>query len=428
MSTTLMPLRPGSLAYTHALPNHAIDGDVWFDPTSFNNPQLGTYAYNGFFHEIGHALGLKHGHESKYGNDTVLAADRDSHEFSIMTYHSYIGSTENGNTNAEGHYSQTFMMWDIAALQHMYGADYTTQSGNTTYRFNPATGEMKINDVSQGVPFDNVIFRTIWDGGGTDTYDFSLYGGERELKIDLEPGGWCDVDRDSPFQAANLGGGPNDGYACGQVFNALLDKNDPRSLIENAIGGAGADIIDGNQNNNRLSGSHGDDTLHGDAGNDRLSGDHGDDRLHGDAGNDTLSGGPGADAFTLSDGNDTITDFTPGTRLLIDFEGLGQAEGIPSGYNSLIWNNFGSVNDTTSFPGSGYERVINSGVGVGYIASENPASFTSTADFDLVNGYFAAAWNKRVLSKQWGGEFCRCSINVIGGKQRDGRINHGDRF
>jgi hypothetical protein len=34
----------------------------------------------------------------------------------------------------------------------------------------------------------------------------------------------------------------------------------------------------------------------------------------------------------------------------------------------------------------------------------------------------------RVLSKQWRGEFCRCSINVIGGKQREGRINHGDRF
>src|SRR3954465_5719924 len=33
-----------------------------------------------------------------------------------------------------------------------------------------------------------------------------------------------------------------------------------------------------------------------------------------------------------------------------------------------------------------------------------------------------------VLSKQWQGEFCRCSINVVGGKQRDGGIDHLERF
>src|SRR5688500_4439304 len=34
----------------------------------------------------------------------------------------------------------------------------------------------------------------------------------------------------------------------------------------------------------------------------------------------------------------------------------------------------------------------------------------------------------RVLSKQWQGEFCRCSINVVGGKQRDGGVDHLERF
>jgi len=35
---------------------------------------------------------------------------------------------------------------------------------------------------------------------------------------------------------------------------------------------------------------------------------------------------------------------------------------------------------------------------------------------------------KRVLSKQWQGEFCRCSINVVGGKQCDGGVDHLERF
>src|SRR4051794_11099213 len=34
----------------------------------------------------------------------------------------------------------------------------------------------------------------------------------------------------------------------------------------------------------------------------------------------------------------------------------------------------------------------------------------------------------RVLSKQWQGEFCRCSIDVIGGKQCDGSVDHLKRF
>ena len=34
----------------------------------------------------------------------------------------------------------------------------------------------------------------------------------------------------------------------------------------------------------------------------------------------------------------------------------------------------------------------------------------------------------RVLSRQWQREFCRCSINVVGGKQCDGCVDHLERF
>jgi hypothetical protein len=38
------------------------------------------------------------------------------------------------------------------------------------------------------------------------------------------------------------------------------------------------------------------------------------------------------------------------------------------------------------------------------------------------------AIERRVLSKQWQGEFCRCSIDVVGGKQCDGGVDHVERF
>ena len=87
----------------------------------------------------------------------------------------------------------------------------------------------------------NRIFATIWDGGGIDTYDLSRYKGG--LDIDLAPGGCSTF---SAAQCADLGGGPNGGLARGNIFNALQYRHDPRSLIENAIGGQGNDSIAGN--------------------------------------------------------------------------------------------------------------------------------------------------------------------------------------
>ncbi|NJM29667.1 MAG: hypothetical protein HC855_05815, partial [Rhizobiales bacterium] len=163
----------------------------------------------------------------------------------------------------------------------------------TTYRFDPVTGETFINGVGQGVARNeantnsNVIFRTIWDGGGIDTYDFSAYDANRQLVIDLNPGRWTDVDADSSFQAADLNIlAPGTRMARGQVFNALLFNGDLRSIIENAIGGAGNDTITGNAAAN---------TLIGNAGNDTLIGNDGNDRFEGGTGADTLNGGAGID-------------------------------------------------------------------------------------------------------------------------------------
>src|SRR5258705_10963834 len=48
-------------------------GDAWFGNSSnYNNPVKGNYAYLTFLHELGHALGLKHGQDtSTYGAMTV---------------------------------------------------------------------------------------------------------------------------------------------------------------------------------------------------------------------------------------------------------------------------------------------------------------------------------------------------------------------
>jgi serralysin len=287
-------------------------GDSWYNNSSghYDNPVKGNYAYATFLHETGHALGLEHPHD-----ENVMPVDRDSLEYSVMSYRSFVGKPLGGGyTNETWGYPQSLMMYDIAALQHLYGANYGTNSGNTTYSWSPTTGEMFINGVGQGAPGGNRIFLTVWDGGGVDTYDFSNYS--TDLDVDLRPGQWTTT---SAEQLAKL---HYDGsqVATGNIANALLYNGDPRSLIENARGGSGDDVIIGNAADNVIWGGDGNDTLYGGAGNDRLIGDAGNDVLHGGPGNDILAGGTGNDTLFGGDGDDTLFG-GPGNDRLIGGDG-----------------------------------------------------------------------------------------------------------
>ena len=283
-------------------------GDAWFNKSTgdYDMPVRGNYAYATILHETGHALGLEHAHEAY-----VMPEDRDSMEFTVMSYRSYVGaSLTQGYSNETGGYAQSLMMYDIAALQHMYGADFSTHNEDTTYTWSLTTGEAFINGVGQGAPVANRVFETIWDGGGNDTFDFSNYG--TNLKVDLRPGSWSVL---SQTQLADLGDGH---YARGNVFNALQYHGDTRSLIENAVGGSGDNKMLGNDASNKLWGG---------SGNDNLSGGKGHDELRGGTGNDILTGGRGNDAFVFdtalnaSRNVDTIKDFSvPGDTIRLENE------------------------------------------------------------------------------------------------------------
>lgn len=264
-------------------------GDTWYIPNAYDTPVPGGFSNAaGLLHEFGHALGLKHGHAEQqvynptnyfrdsFGNgfaDPALAGTApalptqyDSQEFTIMTYRVYVGDDPrnfreiNDLPSNQVDYPWSYMMLDIAALQYMYGANFGSGSnpGNTVYSFNAATGQMTIADTNDGVSTsaaskDAKIFTTIWDGGGTDTYDFSNYSTSQV--INLQPGYW------STFSGAQLARLGVDVYAQGNIANALQYQNSTQSLIENAIGGTGNDAFVGNFANNILNGNLGDDTV-----------------------------------------------------------------------------------------------------------------------------------------------------------------------
>ena len=242
-------------AYAHHPGPTRQDGDIWFNLNAPVNMEVGL-AQPGFrtiLHEMGHALGLSHpGNYNAQPNVTLTYEAnaeyfQDSLQYSIM---SYFASSSTGAVRTS--FAATPMAHDIAAMQSLYGANPTTRTGDTVYGFNSNAG-LPAYDFSQNT--SPVI--AIWDAGGRDTLDFS--GWSSASRIDLEPG------------ASSDGGG--------QTTNVQIAFG---AWIENAIGGAGNDVISGNSANNRLQGGGGDDSLNGLAGTDRAE------------------GGAGADIFVFS--------------------------------------------------------------------------------------------------------------------------------
>ncbi|WP_269780285.1 M10 family metallopeptidase C-terminal domain-containing protein [Methylobacterium sp. Leaf118] len=260
-------------------------GDAWFDTDNFTYgaPRKGNFGYLNIMRGVGETLGLQQGTRTS-------------------NYSIFFGSSSWLDYNASHQMPQTLMQDDIAALQYLYGANFTTNGGATTYAWDPNTGEQSVNGVRQGAPATNTIYGTIWDGGGIDTYDLSLYS--TNLKIDLSPGAFSTFSQTQIAKRNAVVGGSPAFTATGNVANAQLYNNDARSLIENVLGGAGDDTILGNNAANVLAGRAGNDTLSGKDGNDTLEGSTGTDTLDGGAGNDTLDGGKDADTLTGGLGND----------------------------------------------------------------------------------------------------------------------------
>ena len=159
------------------------------------------------------------------------------------------------------------MIYDIAAVQYLYGTNFSTNSSNTVYQFKPG---IETADVQP-------MLDTIWDGGGIDLIDMSLL--YSSCDINLNDGTYSKV-------GYTKSGWVND-YNLGIALG---------TIIENANGGNASDIIRGNEYTNQIDGK---------------------------GGNDIIYGGEGGDIFVCSfgGGSDIIKDFNPSEDSVAFFNG-----------------------------------------------------------------------------------------------------------
>ncbi len=340
-------------------------GDVWFGNARgyYDDPAKGSYGGHAFLHELGHAVGLKHGHDhGVFGAGGALEAERDTMEWSVMTYRSYVGDPmENGYSNENAGFAQSLMRVDIAALQHLYGANYEHQAGDTRYSWDPETGELHIDGVGQGAPVANRVFETIWDGGGEDVIDASAY--QSSVSINLAPGAGTVLSAGQLALLNKKEGGGDAIYASANVYLAELHDGDVRGLIENAIGGSGNDRLSGNDGDNKLSGAGGADVISGLAGADDLMGGGGGDRLFGGGGKDQLAGQRGADQLSGGNGRDILLggggkDQLDGGRGRDELNGGGGADTLIGGRGGDQLVGGGGADVFRFAKGDGADRIM----------------------------------------------------------------------
>lgn len=288
--------------------------------TSGSSTEMGGYSFATIVHEVMHGLGLAHPHDDGGTSELFPGVYDDGYSYTTgnydlnqgvytgMTYNSGLWELPDGFTeDAWGdfyNYNWGFeigpMALDIALLQDKYGANMSTATGDDVYEL-PDNNQAGTGWIS------------IWDAGGNDTISYS---GNRSVQIDL---------REATLLYEEGGGGYLS--AAYDVAGGYTIANGV--VIENAMGGNGADTLTGNDTGNLIRGGNGADTIDAGAGDDVVYGGNGADTIqmgdgddvfhdntqgtiygydtvYGGAGNDTFNGGWGDDTFYGNEGDDTI--------------------------------------------------------------------------------------------------------------------------
>ncbi len=326
--------------------------------------EKGSWEYSTLLHELGHAVGgfndttIGRNEDEKYDDKSVkwnrgingktLSQEQDSNKYTIMSYNSHPDMLDVQ--------PRTLMLYDIAAIQAVYGANWKHNAGNNVYSYKT----------------DETFLETIWDGGGIDTIDASQQ--RRNSVIDLRAGNFSSIGSYNGWREAK----DNLAIAYGVT-------------IENAKGGFGDDTIHGNSADNHLYGSYGEDTLYGGDGEDTLYGGSNNDILHGnnqsdvlygDSGDDKLYGGYGHDKLFGGDNNDFL-DGGWDNDLLIGGDGNDTLVGNV-GNDTLEGNN----DNDTLYGGDG-EDTLHGGSGNDELHGNNQSDvlYGDSGDDKLYGGY-----------------------------------------
>ncbi|MEP0210064.1 MAG: M10 family metallopeptidase C-terminal domain-containing protein [Paracoccaceae bacterium] len=351
---------------------------------------IGSYTFQTYIHEIGHALGL--GHQGSYNGSANYANDADFAEDSWqMSVMSYFSQSQNTSTNASHANVTSAQMVDILAIQNLYGESTVTAGDDVWGGTDSTIGtylDALFDSVATGTDPQNIfdggsVAYTIFDHSGNDTIDFSYSSHSDNVNLNGESfsnvgglTGNVGIARGTVIENLKTGSG-NDTVTGNSADNAIWGNDGSDDIAgkegsdtivggngnDNLHGGDGQDILQGGSGNDTLEGGAGSDTADGGSGHDRLwvgggddfaDGGEGNDGIGGWAGNDVLNGGQGNDTLRGGDGNDTLDG---GDDADLIWGGTGNDSILASSGNDTIG---GGAGKDVIFGGTG-ANVINGG-------------------------------------------------------------------
>ncbi len=261
-------------------------GDVFLSNGFNSDPQnyrldRGNGGWTTIVHELGHALGLKHPFEEP----NRLPSNQDDINHTVMSYTLRdnivpIFTTEGSSIKLEYHllYPNLYSLYDVSALQAIYGANTTTNNKDNIYT----------------TKYSNYEIQTIWDTGGDDTIDLSDTKGR--TVIDLRGGTINSVDEYSLEDIIKLHqdevGNPEANswirdkitkiYNHGMLYTGKNNFSIAEGvIIENIKTGSEDDIVIDNSVDNSIYTNGGDDRIYiGNGGYDYINGGTGEDTLY----------------------------------------------------------------------------------------------------------------------------------------------------
>ncbi|MDJ0742467.1 MAG: M10 family metallopeptidase [Xenococcaceae cyanobacterium MO_167.B27] len=376
-----------STAYTkspYKYPDSPKAGDIHFNPDKTEDFEAGpgAYRYETLIHETLHALSLKHPgnyNGSSTGNQSgeFLPYAEDNSNNTVMSYNRLRYTDDYSGLI-------TPMAYDIRALQYIYGAA-SYNEGNTIYNFSDIDGYTVEDEFFGNKNFD--AKQTLWDSGGTDTFNFSQLDFDSSgYRFDLREGGV--ITSQNAYQSTSY---EARGDESGQNYSATSTGTwiAYNMTIENVINSSSDDYIIANEGTNIFGGYS-------------LSNSTGEDVIVASDNEDTLdlSGYKVSDFTIVATGDDLIFDFAQNGSITIkDYYKADVSDRIqiitfdsdstlpiPMIINeALVWENQNLSDESAVAPGSQFNLGNGVAVTVDWSIITDGGSFVPYGGEDFVS-------------------------------------------
>ena len=285
----------------------------------------GGFSFVTLIHELGHAHGLAHPHDTGGGSSILRGVEEEGVAFdyttgdfalnqaihTVMSYEDGWPMSPYGNADTDvGYGYQTGLSaFDIAVIQDKYGVNEDYRAGNDVYLL-PEDNAVATYNADRTLATKATGYTTLWDAGGTDEL---RYTGARNATLDL---------REATLRY-EVGGGGYMSFTTGAAPVYAGFTIAAGAVIENATSGSGNDTLVGNAANNVLTSGAGNDFVYADrGGNDTVLLGDGNDVAYLGAqltAADAVTGGAGRDVLALQG---SYAGLTLGAATMIGVETL----------------------------------------------------------------------------------------------------------